>query len=330
MRQQKYVQVGRAHLTPGVVSQRAKSHQNQQLQARMVRPKVPLDQADGFRFSSSVGRDCPMGNGLASGPLHHVIGGITMLQGALLEIRMSNLEQPAKRGPRASGVSVRPQPDAFPTTQGTYLGRLLGAGEGDRNEAGRHIMAVYAQPLKVYLKGSSFRTLGEPDEIVEAFFADRLTRKAFLLDWLTSGQRLRYWLIRAFGNYLKEYVRSDKTWRRSPGRWPQGQETDRPEAAFHRQVALETVREALRLAEQSCRAAGQDEHWQVFIRHHLEGQAYAGIAQMLHLTPRRAGVMARTVASKFKAKLREVVAWQGAEPEEIDREIEALLETIAL
>ena len=72
--------------------------------------------------------------------------------------------------------------DVFPVTQRTWLGRALVRGHEGLSEANHHIMDVYAQPLKVYYLGSSFRTLGEPDDVVQGFFADRLARELRKLD----------------------------------------------------------------------------------------------------------------------------------------------------
>ena len=121
-------------------------------------------------------------------------------------------------------------------------------------------MSVYKEPLRVYLRGSSFRDLGDADELVEGFFADRLERERFLMDWVRSGRRFRFWVIRAFKNYLREQVRAAQRWKEMPQRARDAAERHPvvgPEARFHREAALALVREALRLAHDDGRAAGQ-------------------------------------------------------------------------
>jgi DNA-directed RNA polymerase specialized sigma24 family protein len=194
-------------------------------------------------------------------------------------------------------------------------------------------MTVYARPLQVYLAGSSFRRLGEPDEIVEGFFADRLGRDRFLHDWLESGRRLRHWLIRAFKNYLHEWIRAAKRQQRPPDldRYDDAareSDVDDAEALFHREAALAIVREAFRLAEDDCRCADLDIHWRVFVRHHLDGLDYRAIESELNVTAARAKVMARTVANRLRARLRETIAWSGAQEGEIDLEIQELREAL--
>ena len=60
----------------------------------------------------------------------------------------------------------------------TWIGdRLAG---GCASAVNRHIMDVYARPLKIYYMGTSDRWLGEADDIIQGFFADRLAREDFL------------------------------------------------------------------------------------------------------------------------------------------------------
>jgi DNA-directed RNA polymerase specialized sigma24 family protein len=221
--------------------------------------------------------------------------------------------------------------DVFPTTQVTRIVGLLRGGDGGRLEAARHVMSVYAMPLEVYLRGSSFRRLGDPADVVEGFFADRLSREGFLADWLDSESRLRYWLIRAFRYYLLEQIRDARKRRPvtdSDECAAAAAEVDDAETAFHREAALRIVAEAFRCAESSCREAGFDEHWRAFVLHHLEGRGFRDIAAALETTPPRACVMARTAASRFRTALRDMVAWNGADEAGIDREIESLMELI--
>jgi DNA-directed RNA polymerase specialized sigma24 family protein len=219
--------------------------------------------------------------------------------------------------------------DAFPTTQQTYIGTLLDGGPAGEGEACRYLMAAYAEALRIYLRGSSFRGIGDIDELVDGFFADRLSRNGFLDDWRSSRRRLRYWLIRAFKNYLLEQRRAGDRARRPRGDLPESASTEGdPEAAFHREAALSMVRETLHIAGEDCRGAGHADHWQVFLRHHMDGQDYGTIGAALNVKPLRAAVMARTAMHAFRRRLREVAAWPGASREDLDVEIRGLMEII--
>jgi DNA-directed RNA polymerase specialized sigma24 family protein len=188
-------------------------------------------------------------------------------------------------------------------------------------------MSVYAHPLHVYLKGSTFRDLGEPEEIVHGFFASRLSRSGYLLDWLASSRQLRFWLLTGFRHYLYEQIEAQQRSRRprEPGPSPPPVTA---EQAFHRETGLAIVREAYRRAEEACAAARQGEHWRIFREHHLKGHAYAEIAGDLAIDERRAAVMARTAAGKFRRALRELVSWPEASTADVDQELRDLMEAV--
>ncbi|MEQ8850758.1 MAG: hypothetical protein RIB32_03135 [Phycisphaerales bacterium] len=220
--------------------------------------------------------------------------------------------------------------DAFPMTRRTWLGLAVDRGAAGVSEANRHIMEVYAQPLKVYYLGSTFRTLGEPDDVVQGFFADRLGRDDFLERWLESGRPLRYWLIVGFKHFLFERSREIKRSRRAG---PLPEESmggdDGPEASFHREAALAIAADAMRSAHEECDRRGQTGHWEIFQRHYVDGLPYEAVGEEFGVTARRAAVMSRTAANRYRAALRELVAWRGADTTEVDREIHALLETLS-
>ncbi len=256
-----------------------------------------------------------------------------------------------KSGSEKGGGAIAPAPkprqaDAFPPTQRTWLGaRLRGGGEG-LVQANRHVMDIYAHPLKVYFLGSSFRGLGEPEDVVNGFFADRLSTDGYLERWLNSGRALRFWLIVGFKHYLLEEVRRQKRHRRerqfaedpraadaqmstdhatSASGGP-GTSSSDPERMFHHESALSIVRLALQQAEASCQRDGLLDHWRIFIRHHLDQRDYSLVSAEFGVEPSRASVMARTAANRFKNALRELVAWDGASSHDIDDELAQLLE----
>jgi DNA-directed RNA polymerase specialized sigma24 family protein len=225
-------------------------------------------------------------------------------------------------------MQTHPPPNnVFPATQYTLIGRMLN--DRDRLSACKHVMSVYAEPLRVYFLGSSFRSLGEPDDIVEGFFASRLSRDAFLNDWQTSSRQLRFWLMTAFKHYLFEQVRALKNERQRATLQAEVESPcDRSEHEFHRETALALVREAMRMAEETCCECGFEDHWRVFVRHHVDGRSYEQLHDELGIDQKKFTAMARTAGNKLKAALRELIAWNDASEEDIDREIISLMEVI--
>jgi DNA-directed RNA polymerase specialized sigma24 family protein len=221
--------------------------------------------------------------------------------------------------------------DVFPATCLTMLERLISAGDrASRLGAANHVMAVYAHPLKVYFLGSTFRSIGDADDHVRGFFADRLTRETFLSDWLASHRQLRYWLITGFKYYLLEQLRQRKSAKEMVKLEADIEITSRDaENAYHRQAALVMVRQAMRMAEETCRLEGFEQHWQVFVRHHIDNRSYEQLRDELGINQRKFVAMARTARNKLKSALRELVAWKGADEHDIDREIHLLMEVIS-
>lgn len=187
-------------------------------------------------------------------------------------------------------------------------------GHGGRREVDRHVMEVYAFPLRVYFLGTKDRSLGEPDDVIQGFFADRLAKPDFFVQWQSSGLPLRRWLMNGFNFYLKELRRSNKRGH------PSGEAADEPaspagdpDVEMEKAFVISIVRAALQKTQFHCEAHGLKDHWTVFYEHFYMERPYTEIAPMLDVTPARAMVMARTVRHKFQAEIRRMMTIDSAE-----------------
>lgn len=224
-------------------------------------------------------------------------------------------------------LRVRMQDDAFPSTWKTWIGQRLVIGDDGRAEVNAHVMTVYSHPLQVYFKGSSWRWLGDPEDIVQGFFADRLAREDFLSEWCSSGKPLRRWLVNAFSYYLMEFRRRRRKESRTVALGEDvGTSEGDPEAAFDRAFAVSVVREALRRAAKDCESEGLGQHWAIFLEHQYEERSYRELAEEFHVDPARAAVMNRTAAKRFRSAVRVLLARDGLAEEAIDGEVRSLLE----
>lgn len=216
----------------------------------------------------------------------------------------------------------------FPPTAMTWLGaQVRGTDVASRQRAVGHVMSVYYEPLLVYVKGSSYRTLGDAEDLVSGFFSDRLERGDYLEKWLASGVPLRAWLIRGLRYYCMERIRATR--RDAAAAIPddaQDEAASGPGSDYRRRIASNLVRDAIRQTGAELEAQGRGQHWQVFRMHHLEGQAYATVARSLGLSEDRAAVMGRTAARRLRTRLRDMCGWPGASAEAIDREILSLFD----
>lgn len=208
----------------------------------------------------------------------------------------------------------------------TWIRDRLVDGDGGRLDVNRHVMSVYLMPLRTYYLGTNERWLGEPEEVVQGFFADRLARGDFFAEWERSGMRLRRWLVNAFCFYLKELRRRKYRDGRA------GEMADDPltfsgdpERAVDRAFVVSVVQQALETARLMCNDTGLGEHWSVFEQHYCRQMSYAEIAEQTGYKPDRAAVMARTAARKFRATLRDLLE-RDAVHGDVDSEIASLLE----
>lgn len=228
----------------------------------------------------------------------------------------------------------KPRRDIFPTTDRSWIASQLDQGPSGLSETNHHVMSVYAEPLKAYYNGSSFYGLGDADELVAGFFADRLGRSDYLDKWQSSGRKLRHWLIVGFRYYLMEQraarklpidsdLSSDFSTQRSAGIADSG--ADAPEQVFHREVARSLVRQAIATTENRCIADGLAVHWRAWVRHVVDGCTYVALADELGHSAVRLKVMARTVSHRFRQAMREQIAWPGADPQQLDEEIQELI-----
>lgn len=216
--------------------------------------------------------------------------------------------------------------DVFPTTQRTWIDRVMTPELQDRDALNRHIMAVYSAPLTVYFHGSGCRGLGDAKEVVAGFFADRLAREGFLEGWQRSDLKLRRWLMNAFSFYLSELRRKQKRDRRTSGELLEHPEDkSAPERSADRAFGESVVAEAIRLAAEHCTQNGMADHWGIFYRHTCDDVPYASLAADFRITAARAAVMARTASRHFRRALRDLIVRDGADEEDVDTELKALL-----
>jgi hypothetical protein len=202
--------------------------------------------------------------------------------------------------------------DVFPQTLTAWIRDRLIA--GGRREVNRHVMDVYALPLRVYYLGTRDQSLGEPDEVIQGFFADRLGRAEFFAQWQSSNLPLRRWLINGFNFYLKELRRANRRNRAT------GEESDElptfegePGAAMELAFLVSIVRTSLHHVQRECDSTGLQKHWTSFFEHFCLERPYADIARDLEVDPARAMVMARTVRHKFQAEVRRSMSIDGAD-----------------
>jgi DNA-directed RNA polymerase specialized sigma24 family protein len=157
--------------------------------------------------------------------------------------------------------------------------------EGRSADAIQHVLRAYRPALAAYFNGSSFRRRFDSESaesVVDAFFADQLSKRGFLESWLAKSSRFRYWLLRTFINWMRYQLRKERSEERRLERISEraprsGRDTARD--AFDAASARGVVREAVAMASERCVAEGRAADWSAFLEHFLEGRTLAEIAE---------------------------------------------------
>lgn len=235
-------------------------------------------------------------------------------------------------------INLAPEPNVelpadglFPATRRDWLATQSSAGQDGRREVNGFVMALYAPALEAYLRGSSYRSLGEPGDLVAGFFASRLDRMDFFSRWLASDLPFRRWIVNAFLYFLQEESRRRRTRagvsfdEEPPPPTAEPDAVERFETAWARSI----IRAACERAYAMCEAAGQRAHWEVFLMHHADGRGYAEIAESLGIDAARAPGMVRTASGILRRALLEALVRDGGGGPELDEEVRRLLAALA-
>ena len=222
-------------------------------------------------------------------------------------------------------MSDSPSAELFEPTPRTAMAELLDSQR--RGEVVEFLMKAYYAPLAAYLSATSFRSLGEPRDVIAGFFASRLSREEWLEAWRASGLRLRRWLVNGLLFYCREEIR-----RRRRGAAETVPDESIPASAddeFERNYAQFTVRQSFEAGRLQCEAEGFARHWELFVRHHVDGRTYEQLAGESGLTVGQVNGMVRTAGLRFRKAISERLLRDGAEPGDLDREIGRLLDSLS-
>lgn len=224
-------------------------------------------------------------------------------------------------------ITVDQRGDLFPSTERTWIADRLE--RGSAREVHAHLMSAYSGPLSGYVSATSFRDLGSPADLVAGFFASRLSQDGWLRAWQESGLRLRRWLMNGLLLYCHEQVaaraRDNRIVLRPSAELDAGGDLDDAVRVFERVWARGVIEQATARARELCDTAGQDRHWELFMRHHVGQQPYSALAPEFGVSEQQAAGMVRTASIKLRRALLEILVRDGAPDAALDDEIAELL-----
>lgn len=215
----------------------------------------------------------------------------------------------------------------FPETQRTWIVDRIG--EGEDREVRQHLMAVYAQPLQQLARTRFRMDAGLAMDLVHGFFASRLGRSDYLLQWDKREMRLRGWLWNGLCFFLKEERRANRRFR-TVQNVPDAADPSQKDPAedLDRAFARALVQEARVRARHSCEADGFVKHWTVFTRRYEGEEALTAIAGDLGVSPDRALVMLRAPRLRFRQAITELLLADGVSAADMPRALRKLQEAI--
>jgi hypothetical protein len=221
--------------------------------------------------------------------------------------------------------------DHFPTTEQTWLLDRLAEGHGGSSARRDHIMTRYREPLLAYARGSSLRTVAEPDELVHGFFVAFLERPDGLERWAESGTRLRRWMMNGLVLHARGLRRdASRNRERTPLEATAREAGNEPTAdeAFEAAWARSLLSDAATAVQAELNAEGRSTAWEVFARHIIDGRPYAECCPPLGYTVDDGRTLTRMVSMRIRRTLRELLLQEGTPEAEIGAELRRLEELL--
>ncbi|MFZ9916140.1 MAG: hypothetical protein ACO3IB_12520 [Phycisphaerales bacterium] len=233
--------------------------------------------------------------------------------------------------------------DHFPSTEWTWLATRVMEASNDARIAAElraRVMERYAEPLRIYAKGTSLGWLDDPEALVNGFFASRLARDEYLLKWFESAKPLRRFLANGMLLYLREERRARMRRERRDGAsldamHEQGADAliapddSRAFRELERAWARSVLGEACDRARAELEAAGRGVAWRVFERHFIDGIPYDDIARQLDIRPESARPAARLAQAKVRDWMRWLLALEGVSERDMDAALDDVQRLVA-
>jgi hypothetical protein len=234
---------------------------------------------------------------------------------------------------------MKPRPtanfDHFPSTEWTWLATRIGEAAHDASAAAElraRVMERYAEPLRIYAKGSSLGWLDDPEALVNGFFASRLARDEYLVKWFESAMPLRRFLANGMLLYLREERRARLRRAARDGvsvDAVHGQGADalaapddgRAFRELERAWARSVLGEACERAQNELVAAGKGIAWAVFERHFIDDLPYDAVARELGIREESARPAARLAQAKVREWVKWLLALEGVSEGEMDEAV---------
>jgi DNA-directed RNA polymerase specialized sigma24 family protein len=232
--------------------------------------------------------------------------------------------------------------DHFPSTHATWIDAQLTIAERSRaagDAAGEvhavdalrwHLMERYHAALRAYALGGTMRSLGDADELVAGFFAERVGRPEFLREWRASGMPLRRWMMNGLSFWARGVARDQgrERGRIAGGTAPDPLDDRDAARMFDSEWAVSMINAAHARAHAELDAEGKLDEHAIFRRHVIGGERYESIAAELGMTQQGCANAVRRVGARVRDALRDVLVEDGVKPEDVEDAVREVMRIV--
>jgi DNA-directed RNA polymerase specialized sigma24 family protein len=170
----------------------------------------------------------------------------------------------------------------FPSTRRQPWDLWLSGGESGFGRARDHVMSSYREPLEVYCGATGLaRSVAiEPADVVNGFFASRLTSIDYLTAWSRSGMPLRNWLRNGIHLHVHELRRAKKRDQRVESNTSAVEETaDTGGVHFERMWVVSVLEAVVAKVVGELEERGRAAEWRMFWQHHIDEQSHETVGR---------------------------------------------------
>ncbi|MSR28908.1 MAG: hypothetical protein EXS03_04930 [Phycisphaerales bacterium] len=203
-------------------------------------------------------------------------------------------------------------------------------------------MSGYHKPLTIYCRATSLGRViqAECDDVVNGFFASRLSDPGFLNAWATSGMRLRQWLRNGLNFYVREQLRTriaidriesgaiDTAAGDSRDANAPSESGAAADAVFERAWAASALESAMASTRRALRDAGRECDWELFWNQKVRSVPCEMVARERGMTEAQVRQRVFAVAEQMRYALREVLVKDGAPTPDLAQEIRSMMEAL--
>ena len=231
------------------------------------------------------------------------------------------------------------QIEDFPSTHRTWLVTQIesvAADTGIRSQEAlaalrEHLFQRYAEPLYAYVRHSSIRRLGEPEDLVHGYFVRMLADCSSLRRWPQSGRHFRKWLLSGLLFHVRGITRDlgrSREFSSLESIALHAAAEPTAEQAYEHAWSRQILQTAYATAAGEMERAGRNQQWMIFRRHVLDGEPYAPLAKEYSVSLQHCADATRDAVQQVRHALRIVLIEEGVAERDATTEADEIFRSV--